>query len=84
VVAILNTEMLIARMEGVSDEMWLGESFWPHAACRREDVLGADWLKVEDRGSHLHVIAWPEPFTSAEGEQGEVQRRLLKLLFGIA
>lgn len=69
-------------LEGVSAEMWLGEPFWRFAACSKENVLNADWLKVENRGSHLHVVAWPEPFTSAEGEQGEIQRRLLKLLFG--
>lgn len=70
-------------IEGVSAEMWLGEAFWQYAACSKADVLKADWLAVEDRGSHLHVIAWPEPFSSAEGEQGAVQRRLLKLLFAI-
>jgi hypothetical protein len=63
--------------------MWLGKLFWPHAACSKSDVIQADWLKVEDCGSHLHVVAWPEPFSSSEGEQGEIQRRLLKLLFNI-
>jgi hypothetical protein len=70
-------------IEGIAAEMWLGESFWQYAKCMKEDVLKADWLKVEDRGSHLHVVAWPEPFTSADGEQGAIQRRLLAVLFGI-
>jgi|GEM_PF-4377908 len=69
--------------EGVSAEMWLGERFWQYAACSKGDVLSADWLKCEDRGHHMHLEAWPEPFTSAEGEQGKIQRRLLGLLFGI-
>jgi len=72
-----------AYLEGVAAEMWFGESFWQYAACSKEDVLACDWLKCQDRRFQLHVEAWPEPFTSAEGEQGEVQRRLLELLFDI-
>ncbi|NJK93269.1 MAG: hypothetical protein HC904_16540 [Blastochloris sp.] len=70
-------------LEGVSAEMWLGEAFWQYASCTKEDVIKTDWLKVENRESHLHVEAWHEPFTSADGEQGEVQRKLLKLLFDL-
>ncbi|NJK93270.1 MAG: hypothetical protein HC904_16545 [Blastochloris sp.] len=69
--------------EGVSAEMWLGEAFWQYASCTKEDVIKTDWLKVENRDSHLHIEAWHEPFTSADGEQGEVQRKLLKLLFDL-
>ena len=70
-------------IEGVSAEMWFGDAFWKHAACTKNDVLYANWLEVENCGDLLHVKAWPEPFTTDEGEQGEIQRRLLRLLFGI-
>ncbi len=70
-------------IEGVSAEMWLGEPFWQYAECTKMDLLSQDWLYCEERPSHLYVRAWPEPFTSAEGEQGEIQRKLLDLLFGI-
>jgi|GEM_PF-4999403 len=66
----------------IGHEMWFGDSFWDYTACSKKDILNADWLKVEDRGNHRHVVAWPEPFNSTKGEQGEIQRRLLKLLFG--
>ncbi len=70
-------------IEGVSAEMWLGEAFWQYAKCTKEDVLRQHWLHCEERPTHLYVRAWPEPFSSAEGEQGEIQRRLLDQLFGI-
>jgi hypothetical protein len=70
-------------VEGVSAEMWLGDSFWQYAKCTKDDVLKQNWLHCEERPTHLYVRAWPEPFSSAEGEQGEIQRRLLDLLFGI-
>lgn len=67
----------------IAAEMWFGDAFWQYASCNKEDILNADWLKVEDGETHLHVVAWPEPFNSTEGEQGEIQKRLAKLLFGI-
>ncbi|WP_411845668.1 hypothetical protein AAFN60_18800 [Roseibacillus persicicus] len=68
---------------GVSADMWLGENFWQHASCTKEDVLNADWLEVEKHPNHIYVKAWPHPFDSNEGEQREVQLKLLKLLFDI-
>lgn len=70
-------------IEGVSSEMWLGAPFWQYAKCTKQDLLSQDWLHCEERPSHLYVRAWPPPFSSAEGEQGEIQRKLLDLLFGI-
>ena len=70
-------------IEGVSAEMWFGDSFWQYAKCTKLDLLSQDWLYCEERASHLYVRAWPEPFSSADGEQGEIQRRLLNMLFGI-
>lgn len=70
-------------LEGVAAEMWFGESFWQYASCTKEDLKSCDWLKCDDRNFQLHVEAWDGPFTSEEGKQGELQRELLKMLFGI-
>lgn len=70
-------------LEGVSAEMWFGESFWQYASCTKDEVMACEWLKCHDRGFQLHVVAWDVPFTSTAGEQGQVQRQLLKMLFGI-
>lgn len=66
---------------GISAEMWFGPEFWEFSATDKEIVKAQPWLVCEDRESHLYVRAWPEPFTSDSGEQGEIQRKLLKLLF---
>ena len=71
-------------LEGVSADMWLGKSFWPHAKCSREEFLAQDWIECEVRDNGvIYAKSYHEPFTSREGEQGEIQRRLLDLLFGI-
>ncbi|MBK1832673.1 hypothetical protein JIN78_01255 [Roseibacillus ishigakijimensis] len=70
-------------IEGIAADMWLGEAFWQHAKCSKEEVLAADWLQVEERPNHLYVKAWPHPFDKNEGEQRERQLRLLDFFFGI-
>lgn len=70
-------------VEGVSAEMWLGEPFWQFAKCTKQSLLKQEWLHCEEPSSHLYVRAWPEPFSTVEGRQGEIQRKLLDLLFGI-
>lgn len=70
-------------LQAVGSLMWFGEAFWQHAACTKEDVIAAEWLEVEERENHIYVQAWPHPFDRNEGEQREIQLRLLKLLFGI-
>lgn len=69
-------------LEGVSAEMWLGEEFWQFAACQKLDVFCVDGIMAEDRATHVHLLSWPQQFDSSDGEQGEVQRNLLSLLFG--
>jgi hypothetical protein len=62
--------------------MWLSERFWNATGARKSDVLQARWLKIRelDHGT-LYVEAWPELFTSDQGEQGVIQRKLRALLF---
>jgi len=71
-------------LEGAAAEMWFGESFWQHGACSREEVKACDWLHTEEwENNVLYVKAYDKEFDEAEGEQLEVQRKLLKLLFNI-
>lgn len=44
-------------LEGVSAEMWFGQSFWQYASCTKEELMACDWLKCQDRGFQLHVEA---------------------------
>lgn len=71
-------------LEGVTADMWFGEAFWQYAVCSKEELISQDWLTVRHlQKGVVHVRSWPVAFTTAEGHQGEVQRKLLKLLFNI-
>ena len=71
-------------IEGVTAEMWFGESFWQYASCSREELVACDWLETEEKDNGvLYVKAYHKEFDEAEGEQLAIQRRLLKLLFNI-
>lgn len=74
--------MRVGYVEAVGYVMWFGEPFWRITGTSKQKVISQDWLKCEDRpGGILRVQAAEQPFTSAEGEQGEIQRRLRQLLF---
>jgi len=69
-------------VEAVGHLMWFGEPFWKSTGTSKRTVLAQKWLKCEERpGGILRVQAADQPFTSAEGKQGEIQRRLRQLLF---
>jgi hypothetical protein len=65
----------------VCADLWLGPAFWEYAPCSREDVIRLPWLDVRDTDYFLYIKAYHAPFTRPEGEQGEIQRRLWRLLF---
>jgi hypothetical protein len=65
----------------VAADMWLGPAFWKYAPCHKEEVISQPWLKVRDTEHFLHINSFPEPFTRPDGEQGEIQRKLWRLLF---
>ena len=68
--------------EAVGAMMWLGRPFWKLTGASKKQVLAQSWLKCREVSSGvLQVQAWPKPFTSAEGEEGEIQNRLRDLLF---
>ena len=57
-------------IEGVTAEMWFGESFWQYASCSREELVACDWLETEEKGNGvLYVKAYHKEFDEAEGEQ---------------
>ena len=67
---------------GVASHMWLGPEFWKIASCTREVVKAQDWLKWEEwEHDVLYIHCWPEPFNRPDGEQGELQKKLWRLLF---
>jgi hypothetical protein len=65
----------------VAADMWLGPAFWDYAPCRKDEIVKQKWLNVQETEQFLHINAYPEPFTQPDGEQGEIQRRLWRLLF---
>lgn len=69
-------------IEGVSSEMWLGNSFWRYSISDKERVLSEKWLETRDCGDYLHVRAFSKTFTREDGEEGGIQRRLFQLFFG--
>lgn len=65
----------------VRADMWLGPAFWDYVPCKKAEVLAQPWLRVHETPHFLRINAYPEPFTRPDGEQGEIQRRLWRLLF---
>jgi hypothetical protein len=61
--------------------MWLGPAFWAEAACAPEEVRAQPWLNIKETEHYMHINCWPEPFTRPDGEQGELQKKLWRLLF---
>jgi hypothetical protein len=69
-------------VEFVCALMWLGRPFWKLSGANRKTVLAQPWLKCKEMPNDvLQVQAWNKPFTSAEGEEGEIQNRLRDLFF---
>ena len=66
----------------VASELWLGDSFFDCAPCSRDDILAAKFLSnVRNEPGFIYICAWPTAFTRPDGEQGEIQKALWKLLF---
>lgn len=66
----------------IASHMWLGPEFWKIAACTPEQVKAQDWLKWEEwPHGVLYIHCWPVPFNRPDGEQGQLQKKLWRLLF---
>jgi hypothetical protein len=74
-------EIIHGKIQSVAADMWFGPTFWPEAACTPEEVRAQPWLKIEETEHYMHINCWPEPFTRPDGEQGELQKKLWRLLF---
>ena len=74
-------EPCVSGARSVAADMWMGPRFWTHAACTPEEVRAQSWLRIEENQNYMHINCWPEPFTRPDGEQGELQRKLWRLLF---
>jgi hypothetical protein len=69
-------------VEAVASPMWLGDAFWELTGADRRLVEAADWLRVSHPAEHVMRIDSAEaPFTSAQGQSGETQRRLRALFY---
>jgi hypothetical protein len=69
-------------VEALSATMLLGPRFWTATAASLDDVRQQGWMKSEDLPSGtLRIEAWPRPFSSDIGEEGERQNSLRALLF---
>jgi hypothetical protein len=69
--------------EVVAAVMWLGNAFWKLTEADRTKIENADWLKVSNSiSSVIKVQSADKCFTTADGEEGELQDRLRLLLFG--
>ena len=68
-------------IESVGSVMWLGEQFWKNTGASKEEVLACAWLQVEEIGSAIKLKLQSSPFTSSEGQEGELQNKLRALLY---
>jgi hypothetical protein len=67
----------------VGNEMWLGQRFFELTQLTPEQVENSEF-KVSTQAGTTHLLAYPTPFNSAVGLQGELQNKLWKLLYGNA
>ena len=68
-------------VEAVSSHMWLGPLFWERTGADKEKVLSADWLNPKQINGTVEINVQEECFTDSEGAEGELQHRMLELLF---
>jgi hypothetical protein len=69
-------------VEAVGSPMWLGQEFWAVTGVRPEVVLEQRWMRCEALANAVvRTAPHADPFSSAEGETADVQRRKRELLF---
>jgi|HubBroStandDraft_6_1064221.scaffolds.fasta_scaffold204092_2 hypothetical protein len=69
-------------IEAVAAVMWLGEPFWKLTGARKEDVLSSAWLQASNPlPTVIKIRAAEHSFTSDQGEEADIQKRLRALLF---
>lgn len=74
--------MHVGYIEAVGSPMWLGPGFWKLTGADKQRLIDEPWANcVETAEGLLRIQPSDEPFASAEGEAGEIQRRLRSLLY---
>ena len=69
-------------IEAVGSVMWLGKLFWSLTNAKKNDLTKILWLRISDLPSGvLQIEASDEPFVTASGHSGDVQRELRSVLF---
>lgn len=70
-------------IESVGSTMWLGSAFWQALNRAQPDWSAIPGLHVEPVADTVAIRAFSEPFTSSEGEQGEIQVAMRRAIFGV-
>jgi len=69
-------------VESVASTMWLSDTFFELTGADKQKLNELEWLQVEQLSDTvIKITSWPEPFNSAEGEQGRRQIELRKILY---
>lgn len=72
-------------IEAVGCPMWLGQDFWSITGGSRDTVCAQGWLHCETLPNGVaRIKAAQAPFSTAEGEQGEIQERLRRTLYPVS
>jgi len=68
--------------EAVGSVVWLGEPFWQLSGAEKSSLAYFDWLRVSHPEQNVIRIQSAEScFSGPDAKDGEIQRRLRKLLF---
>jgi hypothetical protein len=70
-------------IESVGSTMWLGSGFWQALNRAPPDWNGIPALRIDEHEEFVRIEASSQPFTTSDGEQGEMQIALRRLIFGI-
>lgn len=71
-------------IEAVGAVMWFGERFWQVNSASKQEVLSAPWLQCAEVVTGLmRVHAAEQCFSTDQGEEGNLQRKLRALLFHV-
>lgn len=70
------------EFQGVAADMWFAPRFWERRKLTPEDVVRAvPSAKAEDAMGLTRIRSFPREFDRPDGEQGEIQKALWKVLF---
>lgn len=69
-------------IEAVGAVMWFGERFWQVSGASKQQVISAPWLQCAEIAPGLvRVETATQCFSTDQGEDGDLQRKLRALFF---